>query len=254
MLFSNLQLPEEPIPARWRGLASLRIATHQFGARLPRFACHSVLLVALIACLALASHATSGDSPLATQLSRNFPLLAPAQFALADFDGDSRPDLATIEVGPGTPLRTHYWVAFRLSSGSRSALGITAPSGGLRIASRDVNGDDFPDVIVTTAWTDRPVAVLLNDGFGNFTESPPGAFPVAFSNSELLLASTPAIPDTSIAFSLRYPSGECDRRLAAASAPQNLSTLLPSMVLGVAFRFSAASFLGRAPPRFVFYS
>ena len=76
-------------------------------------------------------------------------------------------DLGTVQVGQRSSWDTHYWIAFQLSRGSRQILGVTAPTGGLQITSRDVNGDSFLDVVVTTAWTNRPVAVLLNDGQGN---------------------------------------------------------------------------------------
>jgi hypothetical protein len=65
-----------------------------------------------------------------------------------------------------------------------------APTGGLQLTSRDVNGDHFVDVVVTTAWTNQPIAVLLNDGRGNFSPSNPAAFPGAFSASRNFLAST----------------------------------------------------------------
>src|SRR5215467_7387675 len=98
-----------------------------------------------------------------------------SQFAIADVDGDRRPDLATVRAGQTRSLDAQYWIAFQLSSGPRETL-INAPTGGLQITSRDVNGDDFLDVIVTTAWTNRPVAVLLNDGRGNFRVSNPSTF------------------------------------------------------------------------------
>jgi hypothetical protein len=46
---------------------------------------------------------------------------------------------------------------------------VSAPAGGLQIASRDVNGDNFLDLIISTQLANEPVAVLLNDGRGNFT-------------------------------------------------------------------------------------
>jgi hypothetical protein len=109
--------------------------------------------------------ATCGSAATTAPQTRPFSSAqATTQFAIADFDGDHRPDLATVQVGHGNFQDTQYWIAFHLSSGARQTLGITAPTGGLRITSRDVNGDDFPDIVVTTAWADRPVAVLLNDG------------------------------------------------------------------------------------------
>ncbi len=178
---------------------------------------------------------------------------ATSQFAIADFDGDNRPDVATVQVGHSSSWDTHYWIAFQLSRGPRQILGITAPTGGLRIASRDVNGDSFLDVVVTTAWTNRPVAVLLNDGQGNFSSSSPSAFPGAFTTSEKSWASTTdEVKDATAVLLSRYPTGNCpeDSRF---SSPRNVTGLL---VLWASrnSRFSpVVSFLGRAPPSFVLH-
>ena len=176
-----------------------------------------------------------------------------SQFAIADFDGDNRPDLATIQVGHGSSSDTQYWIAFQLSRGSRQILGITAPTGGLQVTSRDVNGDSFLDVVVTTAWTNRPVAVLLNDGQGNFRASSPSAFPRAFTTSEESWACiNDEVKEANAALLLRYPTGNCpeSRRF---SSPQYVTGLL---VLWASrnSRFSpVVSFLGRAPPSFVLH-
>jgi hypothetical protein len=108
-----------------------------------------------------------------------------ADFAFADFDGDARPDFAVVQTGVDSSRGTFYRIAFRLSSGPRRSFGITAPPGGLAIEPLDVNADGFPDVIVRTAWTNRPVAILLNDGKGNFELSEPSAFYLAFPASHL---------------------------------------------------------------------
>src|SRR4029077_5207486 len=135
-------------------------------------------------------------------------------FAIADFDGDNRPDLASVHVGQSNSISTRYWIAFHLSGGSGQTVGITAPRGGLQITSRDVNGDNFPDVIVTTAWTNKPVAILLNDGFGNFTASDPANFQSAFSASEMSWTfAADEIRDTTAALLLsRGVPGDCQKQ------------------------------------------
>ena len=107
-----------------------------------------------------------------------------ARFAIADFDGDLKPDLATVQVGGSNARTTHYSIRFELSGGAARSISLLAPSGGLQIVPQDVNGDQIPDLIVSTQWLNRPVAVLLNDGHGNFTLSDPGAFPDVMRNSE----------------------------------------------------------------------
>lgn len=173
-----------------------------------------------------------------------------SEFAIADFDGDSKPDFATVQSRQEDSSSTRYWIAFRLSSGSRQTLGITAPTGGLRITSRDVNGDDFLDVIVTASWTNQPVAVFLNDGRGNFTPSDPSVFPEAFETSEnSWTLRTDQIADASAALSLRYPSGDYELGDRAFSPPEESGLLIPSTSQFAALS-SSVFFFGRAPPSF----
>jgi hypothetical protein len=176
-----------------------------------------------------------------------------SQFAIADFDGDRRPDLATVQVGQDSARDTHYWIAVQLSGGSRQILGITAPTGGLRITSSDVNGDSFLDVVVTTAWSNRPVAILLNDGQGNFRTSRPSAFPGAFTTSEKSWACTiDEIKDATAVFLSRYPTGNCVERGSFSSAQSVTGLLAARTSRNLPYR-PVVSFLGRAPPSFVLY-
>ncbi len=195
------------------------------------------------------AHAASTDPqswpPTSTQVT--------SQFAIADFDGDSRPDLATVQAGVSSSWDAHYWIAFQLSSGPRQTLGITAPTGGLQITSRDVNGDSFLDVVVTTAWTNRPVAVLLNDGQGNFRASSPSAFPGAFTTSEKSWAcTTDEVKDATAVLLSRYPTGNCSE-VSRFSPPQNAAGLLLQWAPRSSALSVVVSFLGRAPPSFVLH-
>src|SRR4029077_8652925 len=91
---------------------------------------------------------------------------------------------------------------------------------------RELNGDSFPDVIVTTAWTNKPVAILLNDGFGNFTASDPAEFQNAFIASEMSWTfAADEIRDTAAALLLsRCVPGDC--RTASRSLSSRGMTLL----------------------------
>jgi hypothetical protein len=172
------------------------------------------------------------------------------RFAIADFDGDNLPDFATVQAGQISTLQTRYWIGFQLSGGSRQSVGITAPAGGLQLTSRDINGDSSLDVVVTTAWTNRPVAVLLNDGRGNFTPFDPSAFPGLLQNSETSwTCSTLEIRDTSAALLLRHLSGDCEELAQLASLHCATGILSPRPSRNSSC-FTVLSFLGRAPPAF----
>lgn len=206
------------------------------------FAPHTALWAFGAFCLLLG---VSGRGVAASTL----PAQSPAHFAIADFDGDSRPDLASVHVGQSSSHSTRYWIAFHLSGGTGQTVGVTAPTGGLQITSRDVNGDSFPDVIVTTAWTNKPVAILLNDGFGNFTVSNPSEFQSAFTDSETSWSlAADAIRDVAAALFLsRCVLGDC-RTEGRSSLPRGLIRLPAARSNSASLLASALPFLGRAPP------
>jgi hypothetical protein len=197
-----------------------------------------------------------GSAHAASASPQSRPFTSPpvtSQFALADFDGDRRPDLATVQAGQSSSRDTQYWIAFQLSGGSRQTLGITAPAGGVQVTSRDVNGDSFLDVVVTTAWTNRPVAVLLNDGQGNFRASSPSAFPGAFTSSEKSWACiTDEVKDATAVLLSRYPTGNGPEG-CRFSSPRSVTGLLVLQAPRNSLSSVVVSFLGRAPPSFVLH-
>lgn len=169
------------------------------------------------------------------------------QFAVADFDGDHRPDLVGVQGGQSGVARTNYWIQLQLSAAGRQTILLVAPAGGLQIAARDVNGDQIPDLILTTTWLREPVAIFINDGHGTFTRVKPSAFPEAFraplSNWD---STSDRIPDSlGVPSSSRGGFYEATTRLpysvlqAGAIAPSSRG-FLPSPFL--------ISSPGRAPP------
>jgi hypothetical protein len=206
-----------------------------------RFLYRSLCLLFLAGLIGVAAGAADAPNAPAASLGPNL------SFSVADFDGDSRPDLASVQAGKSDSVRTDYWIQLQLSATGRRTFRIVAPLGGLQIASRDVNGDNAPDLILTTAWLGQPVAILLNDGHGNFSQVEPAAFPEAFSECKTSWGS---------------PS---DHAIAAVGAPPQLRDdicsrtglflHLRSQVRFVAIsdsRFGIGPFLishpGRAPP------
>ena len=202
----------------------------------------------ILFCL-LTGFATSGN--VATSVPQSSPrsiAQITSQFAVADFDGDSRPDIARVQAGQSSALATHYWIDFQLSTGLQQTVRIAAPTGGLQLKSGDVNGDSYPDVIVTTLWTDQPVAVLLNDGRGNFTRFEPSAFPGAFGKSENSLTShADTIADAAAIVFTRHLPGQCEERRGTVSPARVAGRPATGIFHFVALLISDSSF-GRAPP------
>lgn len=175
---------------------------------------------------------------------------SPSQFALADFDGDVRPDLASVQTASSGEGLTKYSIQLRLTKAGIQSISLVAPAGGLWIEARDVNGDHAIDLIFTTAWLKQPVAILLNDGHGRFSRAEPKTFPAAFRDSSQNWASqAESLTDA----------------LGVASSPNvtGISWLcwtapLPANTFGFGSRASRVSNLqfrtrgGRAPPLVVF--
>jgi hypothetical protein len=191
--------------------------------------------------------ARGSAAPLSSPSLASSQFRVTPQFAIADFDGDSLPDVATIELGQTGISRARYWIGFQMGAGFRQRIGVTAPIGGLEIAARDVNGDNSLDLIVTTAWLNRPVAILLNDGHGNFTLTDPAAFPRATSSVNRAWTPPGFQAKDAVAALLYRSCGDCalDYRSSQASiAPKSPATQVRRHV---AFSLGV-SVLGRAPP------
>jgi hypothetical protein len=168
----------------------------KFSRRLARFAAAGFtrrILPLFLLVGVLASVATAADVPRPSSISVGPGL----PFAVADFDGDHRPDLVGVQGGQSGVSRTNYSIQLQLSASGRQTISIVAPAGGLQIAARDVNGDQIPDLILSTTWFRQPVAIFINDGHGTFTQVALTAFPEAFRESQTSWdSSSNRIPDS----------------------------------------------------------
>jgi hypothetical protein len=168
-------------------------------------------------------------------------------FAIADFDGDSRPDLARVETGPGDFANSEYWIQLRFSSLEWESIRLVAPAGGLRISARDVNGDASVDLIVSTVWSNRPVAIYLNDGHGSFVRAEPSAFPRAFGDSAAVWSFDAGLAADGVV----VPSSQ--DHVICPEAQEYSYARIPSRLIGftnAVYRLGPPLFLhaGRAPP------
>jgi len=175
-------------------------------------------------------------------------------YAIADFDGDRKPDLAVIEVASQRSVRTNYSIHLRLSRGTESTFGVSAPSGGVRVAARDVNGDDILDLIVTSLPDEHVVAVLLNDGHGQFSWAEPSAYAAFAKEPDLFFRELEQLPTDKLTVASLGHSFEGER-VTSASNPAALST--DSVTLPETSALPPAELhacRGRSPPLVVFLS
>lgn len=168
-------------------------------------------------------------------------------FAIADFDGDRLPDVANVEAGDTASGSSGYWIQLQLSGAGRQTIQLDAPSGGLLIEARDVNGDHAIDLVLTTAWFRQPVAVLLNDGHGKFSRAAPTSFPGAFSS-----AGTNWLPSIFLTANVAGVPSESGSGIGAGEAEpahdRSLAGLIPPSRAGFPSDPFLISSAGRAPP------
>jgi hypothetical protein len=218
-----------------------------------RFLAGAAVPALLSLCCALAfaqsTEAACGAPPCAS----TFPAKLNAHFAIADLDGDRKPDLATVEIeNANSASRMRYLIRFELTAGAPQVIGVTAPAGGLQIVARDVNGDEMLDLLVSTEWLNQPVAILLNDGHGNFTLSEPGAFGgVVWEAESWWRAAGFEIRDASAAILSRNFSNDAAESASFSLPQQSRGTVVCTTAHATGFS-EVLSVFGRAPPAFVF--
>lgn len=175
--------------------------------------------------------------------------LAGTEFAIGDFDGDRIPDLATVEAKPnGAQGDSRYAIRLQLTSGAAQVFGLTAPAGGLQIVAQDINGDNALDVLVRTTWQHQAIAVLLNDGHGNFTLAEPGAFAASTHDRETQWgAGSVAFSEGGVLVRLERNQGGVDVQIVGNDLQAH--EMLPSGRGNIhAIALLICSARGRAPP------
>ena len=193
------------------------------------------------------SRVRNTDRPI-SPIVRTAAALGSTQFAIADFDGDRQPDLALIRVTrDGSPI-SQYSVDFSFSSGAKPGICIVGPSGGLQITPRDVNGDKFADLVVTSLLDSHFVAIFLNDGKGNFVPAEPTDFPGAVNGTDIRLVAPEDVPAGQFALqSGRDTAGEVGDSAGWHGPPLLYAAALSGQPLTVRAELAFPN-AGRAPP------
>jgi hypothetical protein len=123
--------------------------------------------------------APAADVNAVSRQSENPSLGLMLGFSMADFTGDTHPDLATVDLNGLDSNSARYVIEIQLTEGGHQLLPLRAPFGGLVVTAKDVTGDGNLDLVVRAAWSHVLVAVFLNDGQGHFTAAKPTAFNIA---------------------------------------------------------------------------
>src|SRR5262249_59099606 len=96
----------------------------------------------------------------------------PRAVTVADFNHDSKPDVAVVNLGSATSPSS---VSVLLGNGNGSfqpavTTAVLNGGSGLSVVSGDFNGDGLADVALATAGhgTNPPVEILLGNGHGSF--------------------------------------------------------------------------------------
>lgn len=173
----------------------------------------------------------------------------PLGFTMADFTGDTHPDLATVELDRLDSTKAYYWIEIRLTEGGRQTLGITGPFGGLEVTPKDVTGDGNLDLVVRAARSSALVGVFLNDGNGHFQRADASGFAGALGDesSHLIPMTERLYPTAALGFPEFHVAGCPLRPLWQSGAPQH--TFVPASESVYSHRFLAIH-SDRAPPAF----
>jgi hypothetical protein len=216
--------------------------------RVPRHVAFWSFALLVFSCISAGRAAANADpsNPLIARARPGLP------FAVADFDGDLRPDTASVQSGADRAGATDYRIQVQLSTVGQQSIRLVAPTGGLFIEARDVNGDHAVDLVLTTAWFRQPVAIYLNDGHGGFSRAEPNAFPGAFSESKANWTPTTSVAADAVGVP---PQSGFGIRTAEPDSLHDRSpeTLIPASSAGFPINPFLVSQPGRAPPSEVSY-
>ena len=173
--------------------------------------------------------------------------IASMQFAIADLDGDRKPDMASVEVETQQASWTSYAIRLRFGAGAGAYIGVKGPLGGVRLAVRDVNGDDRLDLVLTSVIDRRIVQVLLNDGHGNFSPAEPDGNSAGPVDSEHSWSrSEPSREDGASSTSSRWSFDEANLGVAVGDAAPGSALKLAESTARASGRTRLCH--GRAPP------
>ena len=206
-----------------------------------------LLFFALLTCGGISRAENHGPTSSAASSVNSGGTWSAVGSTIDDFDGDYHPDQIAVETGANEFSGTQYWIDVRLSTAGRQIIPVFSVPGGIQVVARDVNGNGYLDLVLTASVLRRPVAILLNDGHGQFTRVDPEEFPRAFQDSETSWEARGHFPDdhAGLPRSLRFLIALTPGRLSIAPSPV---TRLAAANPGDFLSRGLAPHAGRAPP------
>lgn len=95
------------------------------------------------------------------------PLRGPA-LAVADFDGDNRPDGAVLLKPASSPGLGDFQVELHFTNNNNATIQFQSPESNVTVAALDIDHDGDIDIVIEQSLTHKALQVYINDGQGNF--------------------------------------------------------------------------------------
>lgn len=169
-------------------------------------------------------------------------------FAIDDCDGGLPADIASVQPVSTNSSRTNYVVRPQFGSGERRSIGLVAHWRDVRIVARDVNGDRIPGLIVSSAWSEEPYAVLISERNGAFSPVDPSSVKALSRESKRSLDWPQPRPSETAATSPSYGERDCAKtKCTGHTCPTNCLVFRPNSILVRCPLL--VSLPGHAPPR-----
>ena len=121
--------------------------------------------------LAVASHAGS--------LGQRWNTLSGPTLAIADFDGDNKPDGAVVLENGVLPAPGSLQIGLHFTGRNNANITIQSAEPDIAVAALDIDHDGDTDLVIEQSITRKRLQVWINDGHGNFEKGRIEDFPSA---------------------------------------------------------------------------
>lgn len=143
----------------------------------------ALLLPTLLLVIAPGVRAQDGFRGALEKINRTAPLAHPfatlsvPTLAIADLDGDDKPDGAILLESEGSHGQGYFEVELHFTGHRNANLKFQSLEPAVTVKALDINHDGDVDLIIEQSWTHRRLQVWINDGHGNFEKGRMEDFP-----------------------------------------------------------------------------